>query len=414
MGTQKAPVADERNHSVSPFATSALRTAPASDRRVAYTKTVVVLGFAAGLLLSPKLWISSRFFPVIPIVPGFPPLHFPLDYICAGALFLLLCTIGVAANPRRYIFGFSTLLIFLALYDQTRWQPWVYLYLFVLLALSCYSWKPDDFSGAENTLNICRLIIGATYFYSGLQKLNPNFAELGIKSLLGPAMAEHLPLAHVWPWFMAVLEAGVGVALLTRGFRNIAVVGAVVMHLFILFSGIVLMHWNSVVWPWNLTMIAFVVMLFWKTDFSFADAVWRNPIWFQKVALVLFGVMPLLSFFGWWDSYLSASLYSGNVALANVLMSREVRDQLPPAIQKYAKEHAPNTYILVIRDWAVGELNVMPYPAERAYRGIGREICRYSQNSPDVVLVVRDRDTLLSKAAETHDNCFGAIRVLQR
>jgi uncharacterized membrane protein YphA (DoxX/SURF4 family) len=413
MGTQKAPVADARNHSVSPSATGALRTELTPDRRVAYTKTVVVLGFAAGLLLSPKLWISSRLFPLIPIIPGLSPLRFPLDYICAGALFLLLCAIGLAAKPRPYIFGFAAMLVALALHDQTRWQPWVYLYLFILLALSCYSWKADDLSGAENTLNICRLIVGATYFYSGLQKLNPNFAELGMKSLLGPAVTAHLPMTHVWPWIMGITEAGIGVALLTRRFRHIAVIWAVLMHVFVLFSGIVLMHWNSVVWPWNLTMIAFVILLFWKADFSFVDAVWRNPIWFQKVALVLFGIMPLLSFFGWWDSYLSASLYSGNVAQANVLMSRKVKDQLPPAIQKYAKEHAPNTYVLVIRDWAVGELNVMPYPAERAYRGIGREICRYSQNSPDVVLVVRDRDTLLGKAAETHDNCFGGIRVLK-
>lgn len=384
-----------------------------SFQRLAYAKTAVVLGFAAGLLLSPKLWISSRFFPLIPIIPGLSPLRFPLDYICAGALFLLLCAIGMAAKPRTYIFGFAALLVALALSDQTRWQPWVYLYLFILLSMSCYSWKADDLAGSENTLNICRLIVGATYFYSGLQKLNPNFAELGIKSLLGPAVAAHLPFAHMWPWIMGVMEAGIGVTLLTRRLRNVAVICAVLMHVFILFSGIVLMHWNSVVWPWNLTMIAFVVLLFWKADFSFVDAVWRNPIWFQKAALVLFGVMPLLSFFGRWDSYLSASLYSGNVAQANVLMSRQVKDQLPPAIQKYAKEHAPNTYVLVIRDWAVGELNVMPYPAMRAYRGIGREICRYTQNSPDVVLVTRDRDTLLRKAAETHDNCFGGIRVLK-
>lgn len=381
-------------------------------RRITYTKSAVVLGFAAGILLSPKLWLSSRFYPLIPVVPGLPAMHFPLDYLCAAALFLLLCAAGASAKPRPYIFGVAAMLVLLALGDQTRWQPWVYLYLFMLLSLSSYSWQPDDLAGQENTLNVCRLIIGATYFYSGLQKLNPRFAEVGMTSLLGPWAAQ-LPLVHVWPWIMAAVEAAIGLALLTRRFRSLAVVCAVLMHSFILFSGIVIMHWNSVVWPWNLAMIAFVVLLFWKADFSFADAVWRNPIRFQKVALVLFGIMPLLSFFGWWDSYLSASLYSGNIAQANVLLRRDVIEQLPQPIQRYAKARPADTYVLSIRDWAVGELNVMPYPAIRAYRAVGREICRYSHNSPDVLLITRERDTLLAKGADANDNCFGAIRAMK-
>ena len=408
MGTQPVLTAGETTRISRPFGLANITP----YQRITCTKNAVVLGFAAGILLSPKLWVSSRFYPLLPVLPSLPALQFPFDYICAAALFLLLFAIGASAKPRTYIFGFAAMLVFLALDDQTRWQPWVYLYFFVLLSLSCYSWGADDAAGQENTLNICRLIIGATYFYSGLQKLNPHFAELGMTSLLGPRAA-HLPLVHVWPWIMAGFEAAIGIALLTRRFRNVAVVCAVLMHSFILVSGIVIMHWNSVVWPWNLTMIAFVVLLFWKTEFSAAEAVWRNPFRFQKVALVLFGVMPLLSFFGWWDSYLSASLYSGNIAQANVMLRGDVQEQLPPGIQKYAKARPADTYVLSIRDWAVGELNVMPYPAPRAYRAIGQEICRFSHNSPDVVLLIRERDTLLARGADTQDNCFGAIRAMK-
>ena len=35
-----------------------------SLQRVTYTKIAVVLGFAAGFLLSSKLWISTRFYPM--------------------------------------------------------------------------------------------------------------------------------------------------------------------------------------------------------------------------------------------------------------------------------------------------------------------------------------------------------------
>jgi hypothetical protein len=381
-----------------------------SLQRVNFTKRAVVLGFAAGIVLSPKLWVSMRYFPLIPIMHGMPALHFPVDYICAAALLVLLGMVATSARPRPYICSFGALLVLLALGDQTRWQPWVYLYLFLLLSLSCYSWRTEDLTGQQNTLNLCRLIIAATYFYSGLQKLNPHFASVGLISLLGPRAAQ-LPLEQVWPWIMGGIEASLGVALLTRRLRNAAVACGLVMHAFILFSGIVIMRWNSVVWPWNLAMMSFLVLLFWNSDVSALDVLWRNPLWFQKVALLLFGVMPALSFFGLWDSYLSASLYSANLDMANVVFREGVTDQLPASIRRYTKPLPDGGHVLVLRDWAVGELNVMPYPALRAYRVIGQEMCRYTNNSPDMALVMRSRDTLLAAGTETRDTCLGTLLV---
>ena len=379
-------------------------------QRLTYTRLTVVLGFAAGFLLSSKLWVSTRYYPLIPAVHGLPPIVYPLDYICAAVLFLLLWPIALAARPRAYILSFAALLVFLALYDQTRWQPWAYLYLFLLLSLACFSWEQSDLPGQTNTLNICRLILVATYFYSGLQKMNAHFAAIGVKSLLGP-LAAMVPMPHVVPWIMASFELLIAVGLLLRRWRNVAVVCGVTMHLFILFSGVVLMHWNSIVWPWNVAMAAFLVLLFWKADFSVTEVLWRNPIVFQKAVLLLFGVLPLLSFLGLWDSYLSASLYSANVPQADIFFRGDVKSQLPPPVQKYVQELPAGTNALVIRDWAMGELNVPPYPAMRAFRVIGADVCKYSQNSPDVVLVMLEKDTLLRKGRQTHDTCLGTLMV---
>ncbi len=381
-----------------------------SFERISYTKTAVVLGFAAGFLLSHRLWVSSRFYPLIPIVHGLPQLRFPLDYICAGLLFFLLWAIAWTSTPRRYILSFAALLIILGLYDQTRWQPWVYLYLFILLALGCFSWKQEDTQGQENALNICRLIIAATYFYSGLQKMNRHFANVGVVSLLGPRAAV-LPLLHFWPWIIAAFEAGLAIGLLTRKYRNIAVVCGIGMHLFILFSCIVILHWNSVVWPWNLTMIAFLVLLFWKADFSFIEVLWRNPMPLQKAVLLLFGVLPFFSFFGWWDSYLSASLYSANVPAARVLFRGNVKNQLPGRVRNYVEQLPAATYMLDVGKWSIGELNVPPYPAMRIYRALGGEICKYSDNSPDVVLLMREKDTWLAQGQQTQDTCLSTLIV---
>jgi len=379
-------------------------------QRLNYSKTAVVLGFAAGLILSRRLWISTRFYPLVPVVRSLPAIPYPLDYICAAALFLLLACVGVAARPRIAILAFSTLLLILAMFDQTRWQPWAYLYLFLLLSIACFSWDKNDVAGQENTLNICRLIVAATYFYSGLQKMNVHFAAVGVKSLFGP-FARVVPLPHLWPWIMAAIEASIGIGLLTRKYRNLAVVGGVLMHAFILFSNVVLMYWNSVVWPWNVTMMALLVLLFCNADFSFAEVLWRNPIRFQKVALVLFVVLPFLSFFGLWDSYLSASLYSANLDQANILFRGRVREQLPPPVAKYVVRLPAATDRIIIRDWALGELNVPPYPAMRALRTVAAQICKYTNNSPDVELIMLPKDNWLGKGQQMSDTCLGTLMV---
>lgn len=378
--------------------------------RVNYTRIVVVLGFAAGFVLSHRLWISTRFYPLIPVIPTLRPIPFPFDYISAAVLFLLLSLIALTSRPRPYIFGFVGLLLFLALFDQTRWQPWVYLYLFILLSLGCFSWKREDIQGQKNVLNICRLIIVATYFYSGLQKMNHRFAAIAVVSMLGPR-ASHLPLLHVWPWIMAGIEASLAVGLLTRKYRNLAVFCGIGMHAFILFSNIVIHVWNSVVWPWNITMMALLVLLFWKADFSFAGVLWRNPIALQKIVLLVFGVMPLLSFFGWWDSYLSASLYSANAPEARIIVRDTVRDHLPGRVRNYTQRLSSGLYGLDVEKWALGELNVPPYPAMRVYRAVGAEVCKYANNSPDVALLMRDKDTLLAQGRQTQDTCLGTIMV---
>jgi hypothetical protein len=384
---------------------------PALDsyRRIVYTKTVIVWGFAAGFLLSRRLWISSRYYPVIPVWPWLPHLSYPLDYVCFAALFLLLGFIGFALKPRPYIVGFAVVLVFLALLDQTRWQPWAYLYLFMLLALACFSWKREDIAGQEQALNICRLMVAATYFYSGVQKLNWRFA-IGLTTLMGTAGARLHALRAIG-WVLACVEIAIAVGLLTRRYRNQAVIFGALMHGFIVAMCAFVYKWNSVVWPWNFAMICLLFLLFWKTEFSFADVLWRNPVWFQKVALVVFGVLPMLSFFGWWDSYLSASLYSANVPEANIFIGESVRRELPRGVQQYVKTLPGMIEVLPVQDWALGELNVPPYPAARTFRAIGAEVCGYAQNSPDLTLVLREKDTLLRKGDFTRDTCLGTLLV---
>ena len=380
----------------------------AADKSVLRVKTTVIVGLFAGIGLSPKLWVSTRFYPLVPAVRGLPRIPYPLDYLCFGALLLLLVASALARRPRVYIFSFIALLAALSLWDQTRWQPWVYQYWLMMIALGCYSWKPDDPAGQRDALNICRLIIGCTYFYSGLQKMNTRFVSEGFPWVLN-TLHLHVPRLGYLGWLAAAIEVSIGLCLLTRRFRRIGLVNGIVMHTFILFSfGPWGRNWNSVVWPWNVIMIALLVLLFRRSQDTFADLVWRNHFVVQKVVLIVFGILPSLSFFGHWPTDLSVALYTANLTEANVLVSENVKAALPAAVQPYVKP-IPGHLVLRVQDWSFGELNVPPYAEIQSFTTVTRTVCKWADNSPDIRLTGQEKNTLLGAGKEILNSCWGLM-----
>src|SRR5262249_38763884 len=147
--------------------------AAAPDRAAALTR-VLAVALLAGFLLSPKLWLSARTYPLAPVIDSLalPP---PLDALLFGAACLLLVALAERPRPRRLLTAFLVLAAVLALGDQSRWQPWFYQYLAMLGALTLAAWKPDSPRAREAALAVCRLVVAATYFWSGVQKMNATF-----------------------------------------------------------------------------------------------------------------------------------------------------------------------------------------------------------------------------------------------
>lgn len=388
--------------------------APASARILApektalRVKTTVIAGMLAGIFLSPKLWVSTRFYPLVPAVPHLPSIPYPLDYICYAALILLLFAAAFVPKPRIYLFSFAAFIAIYSLWDQTRWQPWVYQYWLMLIALACYSWKPDDVLGRRDALNICRLIMGCTYFYSGLQKMNTRFVSEGFPWVLN-TMHIHVPDLGYLGWVAAGVEVSIGLSLLTRRFRKIGMMNGIIMHIFILFSfGPWGRDWNSVVWPWNIIMIALIVLLFSKCDATFGDLVWRNRFVYQKVVLVIFGMLPTLSFFGYWPTDLSVALYTANLTEANLLVSDAIKHELPPQVQPYVKPISGHL-LLRIQDWSFGEMNVPPYAEIQSYTTVAKKVCKWANDSPDIRLTGQEKNTVLGRGKEIKNTCFGIL-----
>ncbi len=373
--------------------------------RFFWVKTTIGVGLIAGLLLSFHLWVGSRMYPVTPVVPGFGLLPFPINYLLFGAMILLLVLTVAAPRPEIFIFGFVALALIYACFDQSRWQPWFYQYVFMLFAIGLF---PADRSNAA--LDSCRLIVACIYFWSGIQKINPGFIHETFGWMVGP-MASFLPALAA-----PLIESAIGIGLLTRPFRNAAVGMAVAMHVFILASIGPLGHnLNRVVWPWNLAMCSLVILLFWRTpEVGMRDVLWGRKRRFQKLVLVLFGIMPALSLVDLWDSYLSFALYSGNQRKAIIYMADPVAGQMPDALQELIAENDSKVDTLNVDDWSYGELNVPPYPEMRIYRNVGRRVCGYAGNSPLLVMMVEGKRSWFHRRARTVYSCDTLAGMVER
>jgi predicted DCC family thiol-disulfide oxidoreductase YuxK len=378
--------------------------------RVFWLKATIILVFCVGLIMSSHLWIGPRTYPLAPILSFLPASIYPADLFLYVALFVLAGAILVSAKPQKFIFAFLGAVIVFCLLDQTRWQPWVYQYGFLLAALGLFSWDSDDIDGQKRTLNIARLIVVTTYIFSGLQKLNLNFINYDFPWIVEP-ITSAFPAARDLLYALGIaapfIQIGFGVGLLTRKYRRLSLILAVSMHAFILaMFGPFGHNWNNIIWPWTAAMAGLDLLLFTGTQkFSVREIFWGNRNPYHICVLVLFAILPFLSFFNLWDSDLSSALYSGNLTEATIYVGDEGRESLPASISAYLVHTSPNTNVLNMQRWAIEDLNVLPYPETRVYKEIAKDVCARSQLPADFVLVVHEQRMFWSKP-ETAFRCW--------
>jgi hypothetical protein len=381
------------------------RSAAAGDlgrlSRAAAVRALVCLGLAAGVVLAHRLYLTHASYPMTPIAGILPPFPSPIDHAVLGAFVVLLVLAAALPCSTWPLLGALAVAAVLAVWDQSRWQPWFYQYVIMLIALLP---TPDAGpSGSSRALATCRAIVALTYLWSGLQKLNVTYATLVFPWFVQPltrslpaSMTASLPIAAV---VTALLEAAIGIALFVPWLRKPAVIAAVATHALVL---AVLGPWghgsNPVVLPWNVVMAALAVVLFWNVA-----GVTPMPRRLDRHAalVMLVGVMPALSFVGLWDSYLSGALYSGNIAEAVIAVSPAAKQRLPPEMLRYVMTNRQNVDVLVVGDWSLGELGTPPYPQARVYRALARRVCDLAAAPTEVRLVIFERPRPWSGSRET-------------
>jgi hypothetical protein len=370
--------------------------------RLRWLRAVVAGGYACGMLVSPRLWFgagrSLPRAPIIELLPGFISAH---DYLLSILLLIALVLSTISSRPRRYLFSVALLTMSLVLLDQTRLQPWVYQYAIILTLLACAPPGAVDGESGGPVVAANQLVVAMLYFWSGAQKLSWSFGHEVVPALLestrihlSPTIASYVPAAAIG---VAICETLIGGALLFRKTRQAAVLSALIMHFIVLLT-LVTAWRNSVVWPWNIGMMLMVMLLFRRSDRQLGRQQWRvsdRLYHLPKLVLVLCGVLPALSFAGWWDLYLSAALYSGRTPVAVMHISPGARDRFPITAQQQMFTTSRGELMLPFYEWSLSELNVPPYPEVRVYRQLARHICFFADDRQESELIVRGRPALV-------------------
>ncbi|MCX6296933.1 MAG: hypothetical protein NTX97_12905 [Bacteroidetes bacterium] len=232
---------------------------------------ITAIACLTSMLLCYKLWLGERVFPTSPVFNHLLKLNHPFDIILFCITGILLLCICIVRNPQKFIISFLVCAAILAILDQNRWQPWFYQYMMMFFIVSFFNFRCDDTRHQHAITTILKLMIGAIYFWSGLQKLNPHFLSETFPWLMEP-ITKHLGEGAIKDlnWVgksFPIIETLTGIVLFISPVKKMAVILIFLMHIFILFVlGPFGQNYNPVVWPWNVAMMLFSFILFFNNE----------------------------------------------------------------------------------------------------------------------------------------------------
>lgn len=367
---------------------------PAANPRVQWLRLVLLGAMLSGMLCCIPLWLGTREYPTIPLFPHWLILPSSCGPLLLGAVLASLVLAAWFFRPAIIFFLAATLYLFGC--DQNREQPWFYIY-WVMLLLNLL---PE-----ATALAACRLAFSLVYFWAGIQKLNGTFFDEVPAWFVQPAADWGWPNAIVsmmraGVYLTPFLEVFIAAGVWFRKTRWFAITIAAILHLAaLLFLGPIGRDVNRVIWPWNIAMIALLIVLFATKEPSPLAQTWRDLRRSSCALLIvgLYGFLPLLSFFGLWDSYLSFALYSYNLANAEIYVSHSGFACLPPKLQAYVypvKNYNPALqlpYMFEFPMWAQADMGVPPLPEPRGYLILFQHITTYVTNDDDCLMLLKTR-----------------------
>lgn len=343
------------------------------NQKTGWLIRITCLFWLVAKLISFRLWLSDRLFPLIP----------PFDFLAAPSfvhwgLFIvsLICLLLLLVYPHKKTLQVIIIAaeVLSCLFDQNRWQPWEFQYIFTILIVLLNS------KNEKHIMSLVGFMLASIYFYSGLCKINPVFLQsIWYKLLLSKTFhvsyqTAHQTVIYYSGYLLGLIEVVLGIGLFLKRLRKITTILLIVMHLIIIgIFGPIGLNYDHVIWPWNLTMLGLLFILILKnSSFDISLASLKLP---KNIPIViLFGIMPFFSLFGRWDFFLSSSLFSSRTTDMYICLKK---DRQTPLTGYCGKSLAPcdsNSCIINTRTWAFEEMKVPAYPQTRVYEKVKKKL----------------------------------------
>lgn len=340
------------------------------DKVVALIFRLTLFFWLVTKLMSYSLWLGTHVFPMAPyfsFIPAFPAF---LHYVLFGGSLLGLLFLMLKPTNRIVLISLIIIEIIQLIPDQNRWQPYILQFIFTGILFDLYRKKPALFTANMAFYSAC------LYLHSGLHKLNGGFLfhvweRMILHQFLGfdLSIAEQ-PIVHYSGLALGVFEVigAIGVLFARNKFFYAWIL--VGMHIFILLfispSGI---DYNSIVWPWNILMMAILPVIFYhKTERAALHFNLKHP---KTLLLGLFLlILPFLSFFDYYDNFLAFNLYSGRLKQFDICVGKP--DEAPDlrVFETKKRTYCDTKTVLQTNVWHIRETNTVVYPEIRVYRQI--------------------------------------------
>lgn len=386
---------------------------PRSD--LAIFRRVWSLAMAVLIAVTWRLWVprpedslargGTIAFPAIPLF-GLPPgMAWLVDAVALACV--VSCLVVIAARTQTgpwptLLLGCSLTALFVT--NQHRLQPWAY-----QAWLCCWA-----FTGWSTGLPTRRALLAITcsiYAYSALGKFDQQFLHTVGPDFVGVWLPGWKPLTEDpslgflgWAVLgLPVVELTIAASLLIPRLRRAGGIAAIAMHTVLLLTlGPLGMNQSHGVIVWNLFLAFQAWWLFARAnDVRHLLDVPRCGSLLRLPAVAVIGlalVMPCGERFprgksyGYWDHWLSWSLYSPHTSRAELQVHRTALASLPASVTRFTRDTADDDgwVTLQIEKWSLAELGVPIYPQARFQLGVAQ---RMGERVPSQAVRVRVRTT---------------------
>lgn len=335
------------------------------DKRYHIISLIILLAIGCQMVMSKALWLHT--FRTFPLIPFYDPFHFELPSIINILLSALFCIsfLGLIFLKRRrklMMTGILVISVLWVLEDVTRFQVWFYQFM-AMLACIYFIEKPRS---------ALIVILAGIYFWSGLHKLNVYFVEDTFPWLM-TAFDFAAPFGKIktLAWLTGIFELSLGLGLLFQSSRKITGLAIIGFHLIILAILGPLGHdWNPIVWPWNMAMIGFAIVLCWDQK---VFSIFEPKGYGSYIIYALFGFLPILNYFEAWPEQQSFKMYTGISPELLIYFDKDDVGCLPEWTHKDVFGEKLMMYSL--DDYAFEELKVPVYTSFYHFKLAGKIFC---------------------------------------